>query len=266
MRKRIPTALILIVLVFCIIQFLSGLAFFLILQAIILVSLFEFYHISRKKNLSPKGILGAIISLTISFSFFFDDFSLTLALFACFVLISLYFLISTNRIEKLTNYHSSLTVTFFGAIYLSLTLSFFYLIKQEKGPFYIYFLLVVIIIGDTGAYLIGKFFGRHKMFPIASPKKTWEGSMGGILFATLIAFLAQKLILTDVLLWKAVVCGVFIHGIAQISDPFESLFKRAVGVKDSSRILPGHGGILDRLDSYILATPFYYYIIKFFWS
>lgn len=100
---------------------------------------------------------------------------------------------------------------------------------------------------------------------MASPNKTWEGSFGGILFACLGALAAQQILLREIGIWQVLLCGIFVHAIAQVSDPFESLFKRAVGVKDSSNMLPGHGGFLDRIDSLIFATPFFYYFIKFFW-
>ncbi len=168
--------------------------------------------------------------------------------------------------QKLAHFPSSIALTFFGAVYLSFTLNYFYLLREEKSLFYVYFLLIVISLGDTGAYFFGKLFGRHKLVPIASPHKTWEGSFGGIVFAALGALAAQQVLLTDIVLWKAVLTGILVHAVAQISDPLESLFKRAVGVKDSSNALPGHGGFLDRVDSLILATPFFYYFIDFFWS
>jgi phosphatidate cytidylyltransferase len=90
--------------------------------------------------------------------------------------------------------------------------------------------------------------------------------VGGIVFAVLGAWAARTLLLKDVGLGEALVCGALVHAAAQISDPLESLFKRAAGVKDSSNILPGHGGILDRIDSLILASPFFYYFIRYFWK
>jgi phosphatidate cytidylyltransferase len=104
------------------------------------------------------------------------------------------------------------------------------------------------------------------MVPIASPRKTWEGGIAGIMTACLGAAAAQQVLLPDTVLWKAILCGFLVHAVAQISDPLESLFKRAVGVKDSSNILPGHGGFLDRVDSLILAAPFFYFFLMFFWD
>ena len=187
-------------------------------------------------------------------------------LFVCLFLVALYFVISFNTVEKLAHFPSSIALTFFGAVYLSFTLNYFYLLREEKSALYVYFLLAVILLGDTGAYFFGKLIGRHKLVPIASPYKTWEGSFGGIVFAAAGALAAQQVFLKDIVLWKAVLTGILVHAVAQISDPLESLFKRAVGVKDSSNVLPGHGGFLDRVDSLILATPFFYYFIQYFWS
>lgn len=266
LRKRLPTALILLAIVFLIIQFLSTLGYFLVLQAVILACLFEFYNLFRGRKIFPQKALGIVLALTISLSFYFGKISTELALFLCLLVAGVYYVISFNRLEKLVTFPASISVTFFGALYLSFTLNYFYLLREEKGPFYIYFLFAVIFLGDSGAYFFGKAWGKRKLVPMASPKKTWEGSFGGILFACLGALAAQQVLLKDVFLWKAIICAIFVHAVAQISDPMESLFKRAVGVKDSSNILPGHGGSLDRIDSLILATPFFYYFIKYFWS
>ena len=211
-------------------------------------------------------MFGIILALLLGFSFYFERLSLELVFSVCLLLSALYFIVSINKVEKLVSFPSSIALTFFGALYLSFTLNHTFLIREEEGSFYIYFLLVVIIVGDTGAYLIGSLWGRRKMVPIASPRKTWEGGVAGILTACLGAFAAQQVLLPDIVLWKAILCGFLAHAVAQVSDPLESLFKRAVGVKDSSNILPGHGGFLDRLDSLILAAPFFYFFIKFVWD
>ncbi len=266
LRKRTPTALIFLAVVFLCIRFFPLLGYFLVLQLIILACLVEFYNLPLKRNLFPKKAIGIILALIISASFYFEEISLEMALFAAIFLTAVYFLISFNTVEKLRHFLASISLTFFGALYLSFTLNYFYPIRVQKGSFYVYFLLSVIILGDSGAYFMGKLWGKRKQVPIASPNKTWMGGLGGIIFAALGALAARQVLLPEIILWKAILCGVLINVMAQVSDPVESLFKRAVGIKDSSNVLPGHGGFLDRMDSFILAVPFFYYFVKYVWK
>jgi len=265
--KRVRTAVLLLVPLFLLIQYGSPLLFFIALQAFILAALLEFFALARKKRLHPQVPLGLIIALIISFSFFFREyFPLDAALYAAFLLTSVFFVLSFRSVEQLPYYTQSIAVTFFGAFYVSFPMNFLYLIMLERGVYAFYFLCAVIFLGDTGAFFFGKLTGRHQMTPLASPNKTWEGSLGGIVFGVLGALAARQLLLREIGLGTALVCGGLVHAAAQVSDPLESLFKRAVGVKDSSNFLPGHGGFLDRIDSFLLAAPLFYYFIKFFWK
>jgi phosphatidate cytidylyltransferase len=262
MRKRLPTALVLLALLFAAIQYTSDWAYFLIIQIVVLASLFEFYDLAAKRKLAPQKVIGFVFALIIAASFYFETVPLGLALLIALLVLAVYFLLAMNTLEKLMMFPPAVALTFFGAIYLSFTLNHFYYLRIEKGPFWIYFLFALIFIGDTGAYVIGKLIGRHKMAPLASPHKTWEGSIGGVVTACLGGVAAQQILLPDAVWWKAAVFAFVIHVVAQMSDPLESLFKRAAGVKDSSNALPGHGGFLDRIDSLILAAPFFYYLLK----
>jgi len=261
LRKRTPTAVVILALVFVCIQYSSDLVFFIVVQALILASLWEFYNLASRRKHAPQRILGFAVALIIAFSFYFEAFPLGLALFAALLLCGVYYVLAMNKLEKLMSFPPSIALTFFGALFVSFTLNHFIYLRQEHGSKWIYFLLVVIVIGDTGAYFIGKPFGRHKLAPLASPHKTWEGSVGGVVFACLGGIAAQQIFLPEAVLWKAAVFAFIVHVVAQFSDPLESLFKRSAGVKDSSNILPGHGGFLDRIDSMILAAPFYYYLL-----
>jgi len=100
------------------------------------------------------------------------------------------------------------------------------------------------------------------MTPIASPNKTWEGAIGGIIWAVAGGWLARTVLLPRFPLLEILVLSAVVHAGAQVADPLESLFKRAAGVKDSSNLIPGHGGILDRIDSFTLACPLFYYLMK----
>ena len=268
MKKRVPTAIVLLGLFFLLLQYGSRTLMFVVLQAVILAALFEFYALAAKKGLHPQSYLGAVLSVLLGLSFFRPDvLPLGLAVFAVIFFTGVFSLFTFTRAEHLPYLTQSIAVTFFGVFYLSFTLNHIFLLWSERGPYFIYFLSAVITLGDTGAYFIGVLAGRHKMAPLASPNKTWEGCAGGILFAVLGAWAAWALLLKDeVGLPLALVTAAVVHAVAQASDPLESLFKRAVGVKDSSNILPGHGGFLDRFDSFILAGPFFYYLIRYFWK
>ncbi|MBN1222238.1 MAG: phosphatidate cytidylyltransferase [Candidatus Aminicenantes bacterium] len=260
-RKRIPTALVLIAVVFVCIQYFPRLGFFFAIQVVILASLLEFYYLPQKKNILTNKVMGILLAAGISLSFYFSWLSLGFAVFAWLLLAGIYFVVSINSLEKVMAYPRSIALAFFGAFYVSFTLNHFFLIRENYGPFYVYFLLFIVIVGDSGAFIFGKLFGRHKMTPMASPKKTWEGSLAGILTACLGGIVIQQTLLRETLFWKAILFSLLLHAAAQVSDPLESLFKRAAGVKDSSKSLPGHGGFLDRIDSHILAAPLFYYLL-----
>jgi len=266
-KTRTTTAAFLLTFLFLLFQYASRLIFFLALEAVILAALFEFYSLAGKRKLHPQRALGVIMTIVLGLSFFFPGrFPFMLALFACFLLQAFYYLFAFNRLEKLPHFPASIAITLFGAVYLGFTMNYFLPLRDEWGSDTIYFLFGVIFVGDTGAYLVGKAVGRHKMTPLASPHKTWEGAVAGMVTACLAAIAGRMILVPGIPLGKAVLCAALVHAVAQASDPLESLFKRAVGVKDSSNILPGHGGILDRVDSLILAAPFFYYFINMFWK
>jgi phosphatidate cytidylyltransferase len=264
--KRTLTAIVLLGILFVVIQYLPPIVFFILLQLVIVAALFELYALASRKNLYPRKLFGLAVTLALSVPFFFPRVGLGPVLFACLLAACLYYVVHIDRLEKLAVFPQSIAITFFGALYLGFSLNYLYRIRVEQGAFGLYFLFAVIFLGDTGAFFIGKPLGRHKMTPIASPNKSWEGSAGGILFACLGALAARQLFFPDVVLWRALLCAVLVHAAAQVSDPLESLFKRAAGVKDSSSLLPGHGGFLDRVDSLILAGPLFYYLVKVLWK
>ncbi len=152
-----------------------------------------------------------------------------------------------------------------GSVYIPVFLAHLILLRNvSSGSSWIYFLLAVIFAGDTGAYYVGSYFGRHKLCPAVSPKKTVEGALGGLAANLLIGAIFKNLLMPN-LSWQ-MACLLFITmGIAgQIGDLFESQFKRVGNIKDSGSILPGHGGILDRIDALLFAAPVVYYFQLFF--
>lgn len=156
---------------------------------------------------------------------------------------------------------SDIAVHFLGVIYIGWTMSHLLLLnKMSEGILLVLYLFFAIWSSDSGAYFVGKFFGKHKLWPKVSPKKTIEGSIGGIVTTCLVLYLLNMYcgLLPN---YSVFVIGIVISIVGQIGDLIESLIKRFCGVKDSGNILPGHGGILDRFDSIMLAAPFMYYCI-----
>lgn len=152
----------------------------------------------------------------------------------------------------------------FGLVYIALSLGFALLLyNQDQGPLWFLFLLVVVAAGDTGAFYVGTFWGRHKLAPAISPKKSIEGSIGGLAANILIGLLFSRLCLPEVSVGSCVLLSIVIGICGQAGDLFESEFKRAAGVKDSGTILPGHGGFLDRIDALLFAAPAAYLIKEF---
>jgi len=146
-----------------------------------------------------------------------------------------------------------------AVLYAVILLSHLYLLRQlPRGIEWTFLTIFLVWATDTGAYLIGRQFGRHLLAPQVSPKKTVEGSVGGLMFSIVIAIAFWYIVGRDS--WITyVVLGVVIGISAQVGDLFESALKRSAGVKDSGRLIPGHGGILDRFDSLIFAVPLVYY-------
>lgn len=128
----------------------------------------------------------------------------------------------------------------------------------------VFFLFVLIWSSDTFAYLVGKFFGRHKMAPKISPKKTWEGYAGGVVLTLIMSYFVEQY--QPELRGNWVIVGFLIAAFAPLGDLVESQLKRNFGVKDSGNIIPGHGGILDRLDSFLICVPvvYLYFILERF--
>jgi len=161
--------------------------------------------------------------------------------------------------------HISLGKQLLGLFYVPLLASFFALVRLEpRGAWWVTVAMLVVFIGDTGAYYAGKTFGRHKLYPAVSPNKTVEGSIGGAGCSVVFGLIFQSLYLPEMSLWEGALLFLVLGLLGQVGDLFESFLKRSVGVKDSGRILPGHGGMLDRIDGALFAgAPMYLYLRLF---
>ncbi len=133
---------------------------------------------------------------------------------------------------------------------------------DDLGRRWIIFLFAVVMFGDAGAYFVGHSLGKHQLAPVLSPKKTVEGLVGGIVFSVATALFLRATSLPQLALATALGLGLAMAVLGVVGDLFESLLKRSVGIKDTSSLLPGHGGALDRIDSLLFAAPFLYLFLK----
>jgi phosphatidate cytidylyltransferase len=161
---------------------------------------------------------------------------------------------------------ASMGATVLGAAWIGLGLGCVVLLRDlEHGVLAIFTVLLAVFAADTFAFFGGRLVGRHRMAPVVSPRKTWEGFLAGTVAAVAVAFFAiypdRDVFLT---VWQSLGLGLVLACAAALGDLFESLIKRDMGAKDSGRLLGAHGGILDRLDAHLFAGPAAYYLIAAF--
>jgi phosphatidate cytidylyltransferase len=166
----------------------------------------------------------------------------------------------------LKDWRSSLTrwaLAVGGSLYLGYLLSFYLdLYFLTRGFWYVVSVIAVVSVGDTAAMLVGTRFGKHPFFPSISPKKTLEGAIAQLVAS--IVLMAALSPFTQLGLFNSLVLGLLIGVLAEVGDLVESQIKRTAGVKDASQLIPGHGGVLDRIDSVLLAGAAVYYYVQFF--
>lgn len=241
--------------------FLSSDAFDFLFMAFGLACLYEF---KRIVNLKGYYIFVAYLALWWFFIYLVKDTTPVILLMLLTITVDLALLVFlfSKKEKRFTTFQKSTIAIFYiggGCIFLTMIPY-----KQDSfAKFLIMGIFVLIWVNDTFAYLVGRTLGRTKLFPSVSPKKTIEGSIGGLIFALVAAYFLSwyetRLSLTQ---WMAMATIIVVAG--SLGDLLESKFKRMAGVKDSGAILPGHGGIWDRLDSLVFAAPFAYLILNLF--
>jgi phosphatidate cytidylyltransferase len=280
LKKRVITALWGIPLLVATIWFDTPLPWFTILVVICgVLALFEFYRLVAASALPPLTYFGLIWTLIFIVSRdsrllsvlepHFDPNLLMPLLLTSAITLSLIWLLRRVPREKA---FTGWAWTMAGILYVGWLLSHLVAIRGlDDGRNWVFFALFITFASDTTAFFAGRALGRHRLAPNISPGKTWEGAIGGILGAILASLfftlprlfnLSNPLYLQDLACWQAVLLGLLVSIFGQLGDLVESLFKRNMGVKDSGQLIPGHGGVLDRMDSVIFTCiVVYYYVI-----
>ncbi|WFD11712.1 phosphatidate cytidylyltransferase [Tepidibacter hydrothermalis] len=235
----------------------GGVPLYLGVMVISLMAIKEFYDAFRNKSFNGVSWLGYLSTLIIYFGAILqmDSRYITCGFFIVFFILCI--LLVRRKYNVI-----DMGITFLGIIYIPYLLKYIILISKFSNYNYIYLIFVIAWMTDTFAYFSGYFFGKHKLIPAVSPKKTIEGSIGGVIGSSLSCVVFGYIFGFD--LMHMGIIGLIGSMIAQIGDLFASAIKRFLEVKDYGKLIPGHGGILDRFDSIILTAPFVYYYIYFF--
>ncbi len=257
--QRAITALVGGVLVLAAIIF-SDWTYFLIFAAILAFSQMEFYKLSGLDGMLPLKSFGTILGLLIfALTFMVEKERLPHEyLYLIFPLVSLTFFIKLYKKTDKKPF-TGVAYTYLGIFYVAVPFSLLNLAVFSVDSVYHYEILLgcllILWASDTGAYFAGTRFGKTKLFERVSPKKSWEGFLGGAFSAIVVAFVLSQyfVVLED---WKWLVIAGIIIIAGTYGDLIESLFKRSIEIKDSGSVLPGHGGFMDRFDGLLLSAPF----------
>ncbi len=268
LKRTLTGALFVIVLIAGILC--SKYSFCVLSLAILVLTLNEFYGLCKQVDAKPQqvtGIILGILAYLLAFAFAQGIVSVNV-LFLLYAIVPLFLIVELYRKEEHPLRDVAFTVL--GLTYIVIPVILFIFIAFPLAPGQLVFhpgiLLCLFILqwaNDTGAYLLGSWLGKHRLFERISPKKSWEGSVGGAIVTLGISFIISLFIPQVALIhWLIIAILIIIAG--TFGDLAESLLKRSLGIKDSGNILPGHGGMLDRFDSILLATPVVFIYLKLF--
>ena len=268
---------------------LSGAAFVAVVVAAVLVSpwtfgallmamtagcMWEFYKLSAAAGAEPQRGLGIALGVAVIAGGWVAVMTgcAALRIIATAIIPAIFTVFIVELYRKREQPLLNIATTLTGIVYVAVPLLLFLLLANRAGaagehtyrPLEALTYFVIIWANDTGAYLIGVIFGRHRLFERISPKKSWEGFWGGLVFAVAVAFFAARMMGNapeQTYIWAGLGLVAALGGV--FGDLVESMFKRAAGVKDSGTLMPGHGGWLDRFDAMLISLPFaflYYYL------
>jgi phosphatidate cytidylyltransferase len=258
LMKRWLTGLILAAVIFAIIIFCPVSVLTVVIALFAAGGIWEYSSIVFGKGFYKEKIEGMIFAAIIPFIVLLGSSQLVLAFIAFCVITS--FILFLGSVKETAFDILTVAKVIFGLIYIPFLLSHFILLRKlDQGVLWVLFVLVIAFAGDITALYVGKYFGKHKLIPLVSPGKTVEGTIGLVTGSTLACMIFGYFCFPQVPLAHIAIVAFIGSIIGQLGDLSESAIKRNFGFKDASSILPGHGGLLDRMDCLIFIVPFVYY-------
>ena len=251
--------------------FIGGICFsewtyFLLFLGLTLLGIAEFYRIVRVQGIHANRGIGFLLGGLFFVSVFLVQADIMPGELLYFSLPVLFFILIYELYRKQPQPFTNIAFTILGVVYVAGPFGLLHVLAYYEGAYSwqpILGLMLLIWAADTGGYIAGKNFGKHKLFERISPGKTWEGWVGGTLFSIAVGYVLGLLFPElEVYQWVGMALIVSVFGV--LGDLVESMLKRSLGVKDSGTLLPGHGGLLDRFDSLLMAIPFIVAFLKIF--
>jgi len=258
LAARLLTAAVAIPLVLAIIIFGGELGFFFLILVVIGFSLYEYFSFIYPRKVNIQIIAHTILGLLLPIAFYFGYPDLVVLAVAFIFIFTTAF--ALFRVTDPPSKAENLFMRIFGIFYVAFLLS--YMILLRKLPHGIEWVILAVAINfgtDAGAYFAGRFLGKHPLYPVISPKKTVEGAVGGVVLCIVLLVVAKYVLIRDLGWADIALLGFISSTLAILGDMAESLVKRGFKVKDAGGLLPGHGGFLDRIDSFVFSAPFIYY-------
>ena len=263
--KRILSAAVLLPAFLLLVQFGNASHFFVLVALAILVGLYEFYGMAKAGGWHPFTTVGVVCGVALSCMAFFEapaPWLITALTGVVILLLSSLLVGGTDQKGAV----SRAAITLLGLMYVAGLMSFPALLRSmELGRTYIFYLVFVTWAGDTGAFYVGSTMGKRLLCPSVSPRKTVEGSVGGLICSVLASGLAKFWFWEGLGVVEVVVMGLGLGVMGQVGDLCESMLKRSFGVKDTGALIPGHGGLLDRVDSLLFTGPVLYVVALVGW-
>ncbi len=265
--QRVLVAIVLMPIGITLIYF-GGPAYVALIALILGLAAWEYAKLFRAGGFRPAGVLLVGCTLAITLGRAANGFESAHWIIGLLIMISMsYHLIAYERGREQAG--TDFAITLSGALYIGWLGAYLISLRDlPDGLWWILLALPAVWLADSGAYFIGRRFGRHQLSPRLSPKKTWEGYIGGIvtgaLGGALLAYAWNRLAPGVMTPWQGAVLGLVLSVLTPLGDLGESMIKRQVGIKDSSNLIPGHGGAFDRIDSWLWGGVIGYYVITWF--
>ena len=269
LRQRVLSSIVFVPILIAAIWF-ENPWFSIVVAVAALLGALEFYNMVSQRGWQPFTIFGTLWTLFFIFNAYYDPsyasestkLLVTFSLVTSAVAIPLIMVLLPRPSGERTLI--SWAASMAGVFYIGWLLSYWVLIMNSYGRDWVFIALFSTFAVDTSAYFVGRAFGKHKMAPKVSPGKTWEGAAGGLVGGLVAVVVLAVLFDVGIGYSKMVLLGFLIAVFAQVGDLVESKLKRSVGVKEAGNLIPGHGGILDRLDSIVFTGVVVYYCLRWF--